>query len=125
MTQPTNIREYAAQLSPDISGQEIHEARTKLGLSPDELAQVLDVSTVALLSWESGEDAAEAPGAVKYSIAYLRLCHQMLTDEVFGSLDQRIDEMEALREKLKRDRAQTRAMLDKYEAELPPAPPVT
>ena len=120
----TTINEYVSQLSPDISGQEIHEARTKLGLSPDELAQVLDVSTVALLSWESGEDSPEAPGAVKYSIEYLRLCNQMLTDEVFSSLDERIEEMTALREKLQRDRADLRAKLAQYEAEPPPAPPV-
>lgn len=117
-------KEYLLQLPRDITGGEIAEIRNELGLTQEELAWIFGVHPQTVSRWERGESGPEAGGAVRFALEFFKLCDQMLKDEVFSTLDERIDEMTALREKIRRDRAQTRAMLDKYEAELPPAPPV-
>lgn len=64
-----------------MTGAELRDLRSRLGLSQDQLAQALGVSRSQVVNWEQGRDRhtgrpAPVPRAIELAVRYLLIQHQ-------------------------------------------------
>jgi transcriptional regulator with XRE-family HTH domain len=85
---------------PQIAGQEIRDAREELGLTQQQLADLLGVAGLSVSRWELGASFPDAPGAVRMALEYLKIQRVLDNSELLRTLDERGAEIEAMRERL-------------------------
>lgn len=104
---------FDADLSPAIMPDEIRAAREELGWTQRQLGDVLGVDHTTVSRWELGAIPCGIPGAVKYALEYFRLRQWLLDNEVFQNLDESLEDLAALRDKVRDRLARERATLRK------------
>jgi transcriptional regulator with XRE-family HTH domain len=104
-------------LSPEITPEEIRAGREELGLTQKELGSILGVHHTTVSRWELGAVPCDMPGAVKYALEYLKLREWLLNNEIFQTLDESLEDLQKLRERLREQIAQERATVKRSSAE--------
>lgn len=90
--------------TPQISGKEILAAREELGLTQQQLADLFGVAMMTVSRWETDQSPAQAPGAIRMALEYLKLQRVLNNSELLRTLDQRRAEIDAFSERLERER---------------------
>ncbi len=93
---------------PPITREEILAAREEFGLTQEELANSFGVTTMTVSRWENKKKpvAPDAPGAIRMAFEYMRIQRVLDNSELLRSLDQRVAEITAVRERIERDQKQ-------------------
>jgi transcriptional regulator with XRE-family HTH domain len=93
---------------PPITREEILAARAEFGMTQRALAESFGVSEITVARWESKNNPVtpDTPGAIRMAFEHMRTQRILDESELLRSLDQRVADMTAMRDRIKRGQKQ-------------------
>src|SRR5262245_27940488 len=82
-------------MPPEITGQDLRDERTKLGLTQEQVARLFRVTLNTYSRWERGRFLPHAPGAIWLALKHLKFQLSLSKIELLRDLDQRMADAEA------------------------------